>query len=124
MKIITRRYLGIALLGSLAVALSTLHAPPLLADDDDHGYHEDHDEYEYEHDHDRALQALKRGEVQPLEKVLAAVRSGIDGTIVHTRLKRKHGIWVYDLKVLGRDGRMRNIHINAKTAKLLPEKRR
>lgn len=112
--------------------LSTLHAPPLLADDDDHGYSGgggDHgynrgdDEYEYEHDHDRAFQALKRGEVLSLEKVLAAVRSGIDGTIVHTRLKRKHGIWVYELKVLGRDGRMREIRVDAKTAKLLPDKK-
>ncbi len=104
------------------MALSTLHAPPLLADDDEHGYHEDHDEYKYEHDHDRALQALKRGEVLSLEKVLVAVRADIDGSIVHTKLKRKHGIWVYELKVLGRDGRLREIRVDAKTAKLLPDK--
>jgi uncharacterized membrane protein YkoI len=119
--------LGTAFIGGLALLFSSLHASPLLADDDDHGYYEhddDEHEYEYEHDHDRALQALKCGEVQPLEKVLAAIRSSIDGTIVRTKLERKRGVWVYKLKVLGRDGRMRQINVDAKTVKLLLDKKR
>jgi hypothetical protein len=115
MIIAKRRHLGTLIIGGLAVLLAGAHAPPLLADDHNSRHYED----EEEHDHDRALEALKRGEVQPLEQVLTAVRSSVDGTIVRTRLERKRGAWVYELKVLGRDGRIHDIHVDARTASLL-----
>jgi uncharacterized membrane protein YkoI len=70
-------------------------------------------------DHDQARQALVRGEIAPLEKVLAAVRSEIDGDFVGAELEIEFGVWVYDLKFIDRNGVLRKIHVNAKTAKIL-----
>jgi uncharacterized membrane protein YkoI len=77
--------------------------------------HNDHDE----HDHDRALKAVRKGEVLPLEQVLTTVRTQFKGDVVHTKLDREHGVWVYELKILDRRGHMREIYVNAKTGKLL-----
>ena len=110
--------MGAVLIGGLALALTFAPAPLSVRADDHRGGHYDDDD---EHDHDRALEAVQRGEVLPLEKVLAAVRTSVEGSIVRTKLKQKNGVWVYELKSIGRDGRMRKIRVDAKTAALLPD---
>jgi uncharacterized membrane protein YkoI len=105
MKYVHAIFIGLCL---AAVVLSSL---PSWADSD--GEHDDH----YEHDHDRALKAVRKGEVMPLEKVLTLVRTKYKGTVVHTKLQREHGVWMYELKILDRNGRMREVYGNAKTGK-------
>lgn len=88
------------------------------------GEHEDAQAYVYKHedvlvDQDLARQALMRGEIQPLEKVLAAARPEIDGEFVGAELEVEYGVWVYDIKFIDRSGMMRNIHVDAKTAELI-----
>ena len=110
------------LFAGLCLAAVVFSSLPSWADSDgEHrgGAHEnerhDHDGY----DHDRALKAVRKGEVLPLEQVLTIVRAKYKGAVVHTKLEREHGVWVYELKILDRNGRMREIYINAKTGKLL-----
>lgn len=81
-----------------------------------HGHEEEH---EHELDHDRARRALMRGEIAPLEKVLEAARARIEGEFVGAELEREGGRWVYDLKFIDRAGRLRKIHVDAKTANIL-----
>jgi uncharacterized membrane protein YkoI len=101
----------IAAMGVTLLTASSIHAG-------DHEHDHDH-EHDLVHDHDWARQALVRGEIAPLEKVLAAARSEIDGDFVGAELEIEHGAWVYDLKFIDRSGVLRKIHVNAKTAKII-----
>lgn len=115
-------------LASLLAALAVAHAQmPLHAGDsqggrsDHHGGRDDDHDGD-DHDHDRALGALQRGEVIPLENVLAILRATTDGTVVSTKLEREDNKWLYEMKVIGRDGRLRKIRIDAKTGAVLASK--
>jgi uncharacterized membrane protein YkoI len=72
-----------------------------------------------ESDHDRALGAVHRGEVLPLEQMLAAIRSQIQGEIVGLELEREDGAWIYEFKVIDPSGRFVKIDADAKTGKIL-----
>ncbi|MEJ2228129.1 MAG: PepSY domain-containing protein [Alphaproteobacteria bacterium] len=97
-----------------AVLLSSL---PSWADSDCKHRGGAHKHRHDDHDHDRALNAVRRGEVMPLEQVMAIVSANFKGDVVHTRLERENGVWVYELKILARNGRMREVYINAKSGK-------
>jgi uncharacterized membrane protein YkoI len=75
-----------------------------------------------EHDEDRARAAVQRGEILPLEQVLAALKSGVTGEISRVELEKEHGIWVYEIKVISPRGQMMEVHIDAKTGKLIEKK--
>lgn len=114
------KYVGVVL-GGLCFAFVALHPAPLSADHwrwrGGHGH--GRGGHDHRLDHDRALEAVQRGEVMPLEQVLAAVRAKVDGVVVRTKLEQEDGVWVYELKVLDREGRMREIYVNAKTGELI-----
>lgn len=106
------------LLAALALFASGAGAAERRAGDDSHEDDELH-EHRHELDHDRARQALMRGEIAPLEKVLEAVRARIEGEFVGAELERDHGLWVYDLKFIDRTGRLRKIYVDARTAEII-----
>ena len=70
-------------------------------------------------DQDRARLALERGEIRPLDEVLRAVRDKAPGDVVSLDLKRDDGRWLYKLRILGTDGRRRDVKIDASSLKLL-----
>ena len=70
-------------------------------------------------DGERARQALERGEIRPLDAVLAAARAAVPGDVVALDLKRDDGRWLYKLRILGQDGRRRDVKIDASSLKLL-----
>ena len=74
---------------------------------------------EEKEDHERARRALERGEIQSLDKVMAAVRDRINGEVVGVELERDDGVWIYEFKVLRDDGRVIEIKIDAATARIL-----
>lgn len=90
-----------------ALALIALLAAPAFADDDD------------KHDHDRARRALERGEVLPLERILAAVRAEVPGEVVGVELEREHGAWVYEVRLIDPSGRRLVVHVDAAKAVIL-----
>ena len=75
-----------------------------------------------EHDEDRARVAVQRGEILPLEQVLAALKGGVTGEISKVELEKEHGIWVYEFKVISPGGRMMEVSVDAKTGKLIEKK--
>jgi uncharacterized membrane protein YkoI len=77
------------------------------------------EEYEDEYDHERARHALECGEVMPLADVLAAVRPHISGKIIETEFEREHGVWIYELTIIDSSGRLEELHVDAKTARIL-----
>ncbi|HEY7607656.1 MAG TPA: PepSY domain-containing protein [Alphaproteobacteria bacterium] len=90
-----------------AIALIALLAAPALADEDD------------KHDHDRARRALERGEVLPLERILAAVRAQVPGEVVGVELEREHGAWVYEVRVIDPSGRRLDVRVDAAKGAIL-----
>ncbi|QIJ77817.1 peptidase [Methylobacterium sp. NI91] len=70
-------------------------------------------------DGERARRALERGEIRPLDAVLAAARAAVPGDVVALDLKRDDGRWLYKLRILGTDGRRRDVKIDASSLKLL-----
>lgn len=72
-------------------------------------------------DGERARQALERGEIRPLDAVLAAARTAVPGDVVAVDLKRDDGRWLYKLRILGPDGRRRDVKIDAGSLKVLDD---
>ena len=76
-------------------------------------------------DHERARQAMVRGDVLPLKRVmerLDALRPG--GNILEVELEQHGGRWVYEIKQLEPGGQIVKIKLNAKTGDLLEVKER
>ena len=69
-------------------------------------------------DEDRARQALERGEILPLDQVIARLRDAVPGEVSGVELEKENGIWVYEFKVISAAGRMNEVRIDAKTGKL------
>jgi uncharacterized membrane protein YkoI len=64
---------------------------------------------------DCALDAFKSGQIRPLSEVLAVAREKLPGEVVKIELEREDGVWVYEIKVLTRSGRRREVEIDART---------
>jgi uncharacterized membrane protein YkoI len=76
-------------------------------------------EIESEPDHETARRAVECGQVMPLADVLAAIRAQIPGKIIETELEREGNSWAYELKVLDDRGHIVEMHVDAKTARIL-----
>lgn len=70
-------------------------------------------------DHDRARRAVERGEALPLQEVLARVGEDLPGRVVEIEIEREDGRWIYEIKVIDAAGRLREIHVDARTARIL-----
>ena len=73
-------------------------------------------------DHDRAREALERGEALPLAEILARVRPELGGEVVGVSFERDRGNdgrWIYEFKVIRPDGRLVEVDVDARTARVL-----
>ena len=66
-------------------------------------------------EHDRARQLLERGEIRPLDEILARLAVSHPGEVVSIGLDRQAGRWVYELKIVTEAGRRIEIEIDAAT---------
>ncbi len=72
-------------------------------------------------EHSRARDAVRDQQIRPLGEVLSVVQGRFPGRVMDVRLQR--GQWVYRLKLLGFDGRVRVIAVDARTARILSPSR-
>lgn len=70
-------------------------------------------------DHDRAREALARGEILPLSRILAVVEKEVGGRIVEIDLDREDGRYVYEVEAVSPNGRLVEISIDAATGAIL-----
>lgn len=73
-------------------------------------------------DQDRALQAVQSGEILPLRKVLERLEKDAPGQVLEVELEREQGQWVYEVKLLQRDGRLLKLLLDARDAAILQRK--
>lgn len=67
----------------------------------------------------RARDAVQRGEIRPLEEVTARVQQRFPGRLLDAHLEQNGRRWTYYLKMLTHDGRVLNIAVDARTARIL-----
>lgn len=65
--------------------------------------------------HDRARSAVERHEILPLKRVLATVRRTYGGRVIEVELERRHGRYVYELKLISADGHLLEVEVDAAT---------
>jgi uncharacterized membrane protein YkoI len=71
-------------------------------------------------DHEAARQALLRKEVLPLTRILAIAAQRAPGEVIEVELEQGDtGRLKYDLKILGKNGRVRELELDAKTGATL-----
>jgi uncharacterized membrane protein YkoI len=71
-----------------------------------------------DHDHDAARRAVEHGEIRPLAEILAAVRSQLPGDVVGVGIEQKNGRWLYEFRVVDRRGRLFEVYVDARTARI------
>ena len=66
-------------------------------------------------DQDMARQALQRGEVLPIARILELVAQYLPGDVIEVQLDENRGILAYEIRVLTRSGRVRELVLDART---------
>ena len=72
-------------------------------------------------DHDQARALLEKGEIVALEQVLAAAKEHYPGRVLEAELERERGRYLYEIKIAGDDGKVRELKYDAGTAKLVAD---
>ncbi|WP_306223238.1 PepSY domain-containing protein [Bosea beijingensis] len=72
-------------------------------------------------DQNRARAAMERGEIRPLDQVLATARAAIPGDVVALDLKDKKGRWYYKLKILTPAGKRLAMRVDAQSLQILKQ---
>lgn len=75
-------------------------------------------------DHDRARAALRAGEILPLPTLLERLQRSHPGQLLEVELERRHGQWIYEVKLLQAGGQVVKLHLDARTGELRPPRRR
>jgi len=78
--------------------------------------------YDRRRDHDLARQGQMQQTMVPLRTIITAVRQTIPGDIAGIELERRGGNWLYEIKVISPKGVMIEVHIDARTGAILPDK--
>ncbi|CCG40064.1 PepSY domain-containing protein [Magnetospirillum molischianum] len=100
---------------ALLLAMTLLTASPVRAE----GHGRDHDD-----EHDWVRRSVLAGEIMPLAKILDRVDREFGGELIEAELDDHHGRPVYEIKLIGRDGRMRKLLYDAADGTLLKSKER
>jgi len=70
-------------------------------------------------EHKMVREALQRGEVLPLVKILAIAGQQVPGDVIEVELEDENKVLIYEIKVLTDTGRVREIKIDARTGAVL-----
>lgn len=102
---------------ALAVAFAALPAAADKGRGSDDG--DRRDWADEDHSHDRARRAAERGEILPLTVIYEQALARLPGRVLEAELERKHGRWVYELKILDSGGRLFEVYLDAGTGAVL-----
>lgn len=75
-----------------------------------------------EKDHEKAIEAVKSGEILPLDQILLSIRGNYEGRVLAINLKdNEQGLfgWVYDIRMINSDNRVINLRVDAGTSTVL-----
>ena len=75
-----------------------------------------------ERDHNDAWSAREGGATLPLPEVLGIIGPQINGEIIETEFEYEHGRPIYEFKYVDRNGRVRELYVDARTGVILKDK--
>lgn len=70
-------------------------------------------------DHERARQALARGEIMPLTKILEIAERAVGGRVIDVEFEEEAGRFTYEIETFSAHGRLVKLSIDAKTGAIL-----
>ncbi|MDX6806273.1 PepSY domain-containing protein [Terrihabitans rhizophilus] len=70
-------------------------------------------------DADKALTGVRRGDMLPLDEILAKVRSRFPGEVLGVELTEDDGVAEYEIKILSTGGRVLEIEVDPRTGGVL-----
>lgn len=70
-------------------------------------------------DYVEARHLLSSGEILPLEDILKNVRQVFPGNVLEVELEKKDKRVIYEMEILGEDGVIREVYVDARTGELL-----
>ncbi len=73
-------------------------------------------------DHEIARRAVGRGDMLPLERILAGIEAGHPGRIVEVELEDEGGMWLYEVEILTPEGRLIELELDPRTGAVLSMK--
>jgi uncharacterized membrane protein YkoI len=70
-------------------------------------------------DHDDALRAVEMRQALPLTRIMSIAQEAVPGEIVEIELDNEDDRLIYEVKILARNGRVREVEIDARTGAVL-----
>lgn len=70
-------------------------------------------------DHNRAREAMERRDALPLAQILEAALRSVPGEVLEVELEREDGRLLYEIEILARNGRVRSVTLDARTARVI-----
>lgn len=64
---------------------------------------------------DAVRRAVEAGDVVPLSQILQKVRGRVSGDITGVEIEREEGRWHYEFRVIDHDGRVLEVHVDARS---------
>ncbi len=77
------------------------------------------DDKDKKNEHNLVREALQRGAVLPLVKILAIAGQHVPGDVIEVELEDEKSVLIYEIKILTDTGRVREIKIDARTGAVL-----
>ena len=75
-----------------------------------------------ESDHEKAIEAVKDGQILPLDQILASLNNKYQGRVLAINLKdSEKGLfgWVYDIRMIDKGNKIINLRVDAGTSTIL-----
>ena len=72
--------------------------------------------------HNEVLELRRRGDLLPFEQIIALVDARHPGAqILEVELEEEHGVYLYELEILTRDNRVRELELDARDGRVLDD---
>jgi uncharacterized membrane protein YkoI len=67
---------------------------------------------------DAVRRAVEEGDALPLSQILPKVRGKVAGDITGVEIEHERGRWRYEFRIIGRDGRVLDVHVDARSGEI------
>lgn len=72
--------------------------------------------------HDEVRRAVEAGDIKSLADILNTVRAQLPGEVAGVEVERKNGIWLYEFRVVGANGRLFDVYVDARSGTIVRTK--